>query len=99
MQPPTVDWESSEPRVWLPGEGWVVVQPDQGMQEAGYAADSEDAAAQQSDAGAAALTAPEREAADEVRCLLPGCPGWLLCGSCRVLFHWLCVVSQALTCS
>ncbi|CAL8461975.1 g1506 [Coccomyxa elongata] len=42
VPPPTVDTERGEPKVWLPGEGWVVVEPMEDMSEAGYAADSED---------------------------------------------------------
>ena len=36
------DEDAGKPRVWLPGEGWVVVEPVQEQQdEAGYAADDE----------------------------------------------------------
>ena len=37
------DEDAGMPRVWLPGEGWVVVEPVQEQQqdEAGYAADDE----------------------------------------------------------
>ncbi len=68
VQPPTMDRERSEPKVWLPGEGWVVVQPAQHMQEAGYAADSEDQLPQHSEPDSAPTAASGRQADDQVRC-------------------------------
>ena len=35
------DEDAGKPKVWLPGEGWVVVEPVGQQDEGGYAADDE----------------------------------------------------------
>ena len=71
VSPPTVDRERGEPKVWLPGEGWVVVEPVQDAQEAGYAADSEDSVQRDNQGQSEKQTAPvapsERPVHDMVR--------------------------------
>ncbi len=79
VAPSTVDTERGEPKVWLPGEGWVVVEPMEDMQEAGYAADSEDTMQRDVQDQNETRTVPgapsERPADDTVRRLLQGpCP-------------------------
>ena len=65
-----MDRDSSEPRVWLPGEGWVVVQPVQDAREAGYTADSDDQTRQESEPAAAPSADADQQAEPEVRDLL-----------------------------
>lgn len=49
--------ESSEPKVWLPGEGWVAVQQYQDSQQGGHTAGSEGQAEEESSAGSGGVQA------------------------------------------